>query len=149
MSSAQDIQDRCSDLRGLAHIGRGEVDADGFFSGVSKYVLLHYELMTVDEKNRDLDRAALHDVIAGVTKKLRGAELTGSVDVLPIPRDRTAERYAAQFWNALVKALEGQLRTGDSFYIHYSGRGLDRIGVIAQVVPAHLKTLSKVEIPDD
>ena len=149
MAWANDVDERLAELKSFARMGRGGVDTDGFSAGMGKYLLLHFELMTVDDQDRSVDRQDVYGVVEGIVKKLRGAQLTGTVDLLPLPRDRSSERYAAQFWNALVKALEDLLRPGDSFFLHYSGRGLDRIGAIAQVVPAHQRTLSKVEVPED
>ena len=80
----------------------------------NRYLILHFELNTEDDKKRDDAYKAIRE-IARPTKLLR---LTGSVYMAPVPSGVETWAFSLSVWNALAKATKGKLFEGDRFFLH-------------------------------
>jgi hypothetical protein len=143
---SDDLDVRHQSLQVFAHSSGAIADEDGFVWGDGLYFILHFDLMNVGPGG-PVDRSAVYNAISDYVENNHGTRLGGSVYIAPLLPLITSQRCAALFWNALCDILAGQLRGGDSFYLHYAPAFRNLMGGIAQVVPVAQDSLDKVQVP--
>jgi hypothetical protein len=136
----QESQSRFVDICGGVFQGSRSTWSEG------EYLLLHFDLMTIDGVGRD-QRGEVYDAINELVEGSGGTRLGGSVYLIPLPGEDTSVRYAAMFWNVLAEKTDGRLKTGDSFYLHYAPDTENLLGGMAQVIPAGESSLIAAVVP--
>jgi hypothetical protein len=117
-----------------------------FFWADGRYLLVHFDLITIDTEDASIDRSEVYDAIESFVTKNKGVRLGRSVYAVPLLPKETSERSAALLWNTLGDALAGSLCHGDSFYVHYAPDTKNLLGGIAEVVVEN-DTLAHVKVP--
>ena len=143
-----DIDRRVKELEAFAAFCGGSVQKNHFVWQDGRYVLLHYDLMTIAEDG-EVDRDDAYQAIYGVLDTFESHELSESAYLVRVPAETTSERFAAEFWNALSEDTAGVMREGDAVYVHCNPNRRDLIGGIAQVVPADCTSLITVRLPGE
>jgi hypothetical protein len=147
MTWSSDIQRRKTALAALAKVSGTTPNADGFFAGDGRYVLFHYDLLTISKAGQKLDRSGAYSTIQKTIQAMSGIELGGSVYAVPLTNTEDAINRAVKLWNAVALSTKGQLIEGDAFYLHYSAINLNRLGCVAQVIPAGKTLLTTLKTP--
>ncbi|MFT3686411.1 MAG: hypothetical protein QM783_16065 [Phycisphaerales bacterium] len=140
-----DVKKRREALASFAGIIAAPVE-NGLVWGKGRYLLLHYDLITIDRGDSEISRSAYQGVKL-FAMNLSGVYLGETVFALPLPSGDSSILAAVKTWNALGQATKGTLAEGDAFYLHYSDDQLHTLGCIAQVVTAGQKELSKAPLP--
>ena len=116
----------------------------GFVSSTARMVMLHYELVTVEEE----PELTVHDREDDYNYlKSLGYRLGGSAYAIPVPTDRTILKFASELWNQIHDNLSGRMVAGDIVIIQWPAD--NRLGLIAKCVPDGETSLGTVPIPKD
>lgn len=136
------------ELEAFAAFCGGTVQKNQFVWQDGRYILLHYDLMTISEDG-EVDRDDAYRAIYRVLDTFASHQLSESSYLVQVPLELTAERFAAEFWNAMSEDTAGVMQEGDAVYVHCNPNRRDLIGGIAQVVPSNCTSLIAVRLPDD
>lgn len=143
---SEDIATRESALESFADFSGTEIQGNQFVWGDGLYLILHFDLITVNPHG-PIDRSDAYTAINDVVLGNHGTRLSGSVYIVPLLPKTSSERCAALFWNALCDALDENLVHGDVFYLHYAPDIRSLMGGISVLVGVD-RTLTKVAVPE-
>jgi len=143
---SEDLDTRKEALTEFAASIGASVQDNRYVWGNGRYLVLHFDLINVGPAG-PVDRGEVYSIINHTVGLVGGTRLTQSVYLVPLIAGETSERCAATFWNELRAATAGQLRPGDSFYIHFAPDTKNLLGGLAEVLPLDSNTLLAAVVP--
>jgi hypothetical protein len=142
-----DLTTRKEAQTAFSKMTQGAVQENQFVWGDGRYILLHFDLITIRPNGVEAKRDDVYKLIGELVEANKGVRLGGSVYLAPLIPGQSSERCAALFWNVLATRTASQLMHGDAFYIHYAPDQKNLLGGISQIVPAKANSIVKVEVP--
>jgi hypothetical protein len=135
----KDVASRTNTLNGVAEACGGVV-ANLFLSKSAKVGILTFDLMTIAPSGETVSRDDVYDTIRSALTDEGAVHLGGSAYL--IPRSCGSWRTFGAFWTYLRALTDGDLRQGDSFYLHHGTKTDWTINTVAQVISAGATSLS-------
>lgn len=144
---SNDVKLRLAALAALAATSGTKPDTDHFVWHDGRYVVLHFDLMTIKKSGLDVDRGPVYAVVEKIAKAQGGMHMGGSVYAVPLAAGEASMARAIALWNAIAAATDKHLVEGDAFFLHYSLDTKNQMGGIAQVIPPKQTRLHQVNSP--
>jgi hypothetical protein len=141
MTWNSDVQARKKRIQAVKALGNFQ--AGQTFWADLPLIVLHYDLITITPQGGSDPRTVTYPAVESFAKINGGIEMTESVYAIPLPAGWESEAFAVQFWNSMAARLKGVLKEGDTFYLLYSAKTLNLMGVIGEVVDTAKTSLTQ------